>query len=194
MGTRISVVGSLVLFAIAFAAGCSGNEEASEDTEYRATEGTAQQTDKEQTDNETAQERAEAGKESKDGKKGKGKKGKARAQEATLEMSGDVGTEFYGSCTVGDEEMEVSGQVPESFSYELDGERLECEISKESAQGDLEVAFTAGNNVNSVKRISGGTLKLVYENGRLSSSTSSGSGASSSSLQRVSSQGGSSSS
>ncbi len=195
MGTRISVVGSLVLFAIAFAAGCAGNEEASEDTEYRATEGTAQQTDKEQTDNETAQERAEAGKESKDGKKGKGKKGNARAQEATLEMSGDVGTEFYGSCTVGDEEMEVSGQVPESFSYELDGERLECEISKESAQGDLEVAFTAGNNVNSVKRISGGTLKLVYENGRLSSSsTSSGSGASSSSSHGVSSQGGSSSS
>ena len=90
--------------------------------------------------------------------------------------------------------MEVSGQVPESFRYELDGERLECEISKESAQGDLEVAFTAGNNVNSVKRISGGTLKLVYENGRLSSSTSSGSGASSSSSQGVSSRGGSSSS
>ena len=195
MGTRISVVGALVLFAIAFAAGCAGNEEASEDTaEDRATEGDAQQTDKEQTDNETAQERAEAGKESKNGKKGKGKKGKARAQEATLEMSGDVGTEFYGSCTVGGEEMEVSGQVPESFSYELDGQRLECEISKESAQGDLEVAFTAGNNVNSVKRISGGTLKLVYENGRLSSSTSSGSGASSSSSQGVSSQGGSSSS
>jgi hypothetical protein len=194
MGTRISVVGALVL-CVAFAAGCAGNEEASEDTaEDRATEGDAQQTDKEQTDNETAQERAEAGKESKNGKKGKGKKGKARAQEATLEMSGDVGTEFYGSCTVGDEEMEVSGQVPESFSYELDGERLECEISKESAQGDLEVAFTAGNNVNSVKRISGGTLKLVYENGRLSSSTSSGSGASSSSLQGVSSQGSSSSS
>ena len=190
MGTRISVVGALVLFAIAFAAGCAGNEKASEDTaEERATEGDAQQTDEE-----TAQERAEAGKESKDGKKGKGKKGNVRAQEATLEMSGDVGTEFYGSCTVGDEEMEVSGQVPESFSYTLDGERLECEISKESAQGDLEVAFTAGNNVNSVKRISGGTLKLVYENGRLSSSTSSGSGASSSSSHGVSSQGGSSSS
>src|SRR5215218_6009364 len=75
MGTRISVVGALVLFAIAFAAGCAGNEEASEDTaEDRATEGDAQQTDKEQTDNETAQERAEAGKEFKDGKKGKGKK------------------------------------------------------------------------------------------------------------------------
>ena len=185
MGTRISVVGALVLLAIAFAAGCAGSEEASEDTaEDRATEGYAQQTD------ETAQERAEAGKESKGGNKGKGKKGKTRAQEATLEMNGDAGTEFYGSCTVGDEEMEVRGQVPESFSYELDSERLECEISKESAQGDLEVAFTAGNNVNSVKRISGGALKLVYEKGRLSSSTSSGSGASSSSSsQVVSSQG-----
>ena len=196
MGTRISVVGALVLFAIAFAAGCAGNEEASEDTaEDRATEGDAQQTDKEQTDNETAQERAEAGKKSKSGKRGKGKKGRARAQEATLEMNGNPGTEFSGSCSVGDEGMEVSGQVPESFTYKLNGARLECEISKESAEGDLEVAFTAGNNVNSVKRISGGTLKLVYENGRLSSSTSSGSGASSSSLQGVSSlQGGSSSS
>src|SRR5215218_6387231 len=186
MGTRSLGVGALVLFAIAFAAGCAGNEEASEDTvEDRATEGDAQQTDKE-----TAQERAEAGKEFKDGKKGND-----RAQEATLEMSGDMGTELYGSCTVGDKEMEVSGQVLESFSYELDGERLECEISKESAQGDLRVAFTAGNNVNSVKRISGGTLKLVYENGRLSSSsTSSSSGASSSSSHGVSSQGGSSSS
>ena len=71
--------------------------------------------------------------------------------------------------------------MPESFTYELDGERLECEISKESAEGDLEVVFTAGNNVNSVQRISGGrisggrisggTLKFTYENGRLSSST-----------------------
>ena len=193
MGTRISVVGALVLLSIAFAAGCSGNEEASDGTtEDRSTEGDAQQTDEE-----TAQERAEAEKDSKDGKKGKGKKGKARAQEATLEMNGDSGTEFSGSCTVGDEETEVSGQVPESFSYELDGERLECEISKASADGDLEVAFTAGNNVDSVQQISGGTLNLRYENGRLSSSTSSGSsGSSSSSSSQVvsSSQSGSSSS
>ncbi len=196
MGTRISVVGALVLLSIALAVGCTGNEEASDDTtEDRSTEGDAQQTDEE-----TAQERAEAKKDSKDGKKGekgKGKKGKARAQETTLELNGDSGTEFSGSCTVGDEETEVSGQVPESFSYELDGERLECEISKASADGDLEVAFTAGNNVNSVQQISGGTLNLRYENGRLSSSTSSGSsGSNSSSSSQVvsSSQSGSSSS
>lgn len=193
MRTRVSTfAASMALLSIAFAAGCSGNEEASEDTaEDRTTEGDAQQTDEE-----TSQERAEAGKGSKDGKRGKGKKGKARTQEATLGMNGDSGTEFSGSCTVGDEETEVSGQVPESFSYELDGERLECEISKESADGDLEVVFTAGNNVNSVQRISGGTLKFTYENGRLTSSTSSGSSGSSSSSSQVvsSSQSGSSSS
>src|SRR3990170_2918192 len=179
MRTRVSTfAASMALLSIAFAAGCSGNEEASEDTaEDRPTEADAQQTDEE-----TSQERAEARKGSKDGKKvkrGKGKKGKARAQEATLEMNGNSGTEFFGSCTVGDEESEGSGQVPESFSYELDGELLECEISKESADGDLEIVFTAGNNVNSVQRISGGTLKFTYENGRLTSSTSSGSSGSS---------------
>jgi hypothetical protein len=184
MRTRVSTFAAMALLSIAFAASCGGNEEASEDTaEDRTTEGDAQQTDEE-----TSQERAEARKGSKDGKKGKrgkGKKGKARTQEATLEMNGNSGTEFSGSCTVGDEETEVSGQVPESFSYELDGERLECEISKESAEGDLEVVFAAGNNVNSVQRISGGILKFTYENGQLSSSTSSGSGASSSSSSQV---------
>ena len=195
MRTRVSTFAAMALLSIAFAASCGGNEEASEDTaEDRPTEGDAQQTDEE-----TSQKRAEAGKETKDGKKGKrgkGKKGKARAQEATLEMNGDSGTEFSGFCTVGDEETEVSGQVPESFTYELDGERLECEISKESVEGDLEVVFAAGHNVNSVQRISGGTLKFTYENGRLSSSTSSGSSGSSSSSSQVvsSSQSGSSTS
>jgi hypothetical protein len=195
MRTCVSTFVAMALLSTAFAVGCASNEKASEDTaEDRTTEGDAQQTDEE-----TSQERAEARKGSKDGKKGKrgkGKKGKARAQEATLELNGDSGTEFSGSCTVGDEETEVSGQVPESFSYELDGERLECEISKESAEDDLEVVFAAGNNVNSVQRISGGTLKFTYENGRLSSSTSSGSSGSSSSSSQVvsSSQSGSSSS
>ncbi len=196
MRTRVSTfAASMALLSIAFAAGCSGNEQASEDTaEDRPTEGDAQQTDEE-----TSQERAEARKGSKDGKKvkrGKGKKGKARAQEATLEMNGDSGTEFSGSCTVGDEETEVSGQVPESFTYELDGDRLECEISKESADGELEVIFTAGENTRSVQRISGGTLNLTYENGRISSfsTSSSSSGGSSSSSQVVSSSQSSSSS
>lgn len=95
---------------------------------------------------------------------------KDRGQEATLELQGEPGTEFSGSCTVGDEEPEeISGQVPESFTYELGGEPLECEISPE---GSTQVHLTVGN-VRSVERISGGTLKLTYKNGSISSVASS---------------------
>jgi hypothetical protein len=95
---------------------------------------------------------------------------KDRGQEATLELQGEPGTGFSGSCTVGDEEPEeISGQVPESFTYELEGEPLECEISPE---GSTQVHLTVGN-VRSVERISGGTLKLTYKNGSISSVASS---------------------
>ena len=95
---------------------------------------------------------------------------KDRGQEATLELQGEPGTEFSGSCTVGDEEPEeISGQVPESFTYELGGGPLECEISPE---GSTQVHLTVGN-VRSVERISGGTLKLTYKNGSISSVASS---------------------
>jgi hypothetical protein len=100
---------------------------------------------------------------------------KDRGPEATLELQGESGTEFSGSCTVGDEEPEeISGQVPESFTYALEGRPLECEISPE---GDIQVALTVGS-VHSVQRISGGTLKLSYENGSISSSLSSSAGSS----------------
>jgi Putative auto-transporter adhesin, head GIN domain len=95
---------------------------------------------------------------------------KDRGQEATLELQGEPGTGFSGSCTPGDEEPEeISGQVPESFTYELEGEPLECEISPE---GSTQVHLTVGN-VRSVERISGGTLKLTYKNGSISSVASS---------------------
>jgi hypothetical protein len=95
---------------------------------------------------------------------------KERGPEATLELQGEPATEFSGSCTVGDEEPEeISGQVPESFTYELGGRLLECEISTE---GDIQVDLTVGS-VHSVQQISGGTLKLTYENGSISSVASS---------------------
>ena len=95
---------------------------------------------------------------------------KNRGQEATLELQGEPETGFSGSCTVGDEEPEeISGQVPESFTYELGGEPLECEISPE---GSTQVHLAVGN-VRSVERISGGTLKLTYKNGSISSVASS---------------------
>lgn len=160
-----------VLFSVAFAVGCAGNEETSED----AGEDQAVQQEARQTDKGTMGERT-------------GGKGKDRPGDATLEMKGDSGTEFSGSCTVGDEETEVNGQVPERFDYELDGERLQCEIRKEGAGGSLQIDFSAEPSTRSVQQISGGTLNLTYENGRISSNvSSSGSGGGSSASQVVSS-------
>ncbi len=95
--------------------------------------------------------------------------------EATLEIQGSPGTEFSGTCTVGDEVNEIGGQAPERFTYQLDGRRIECEIRQESA-GNLGVGFTAGVSTSSVQQINsqGGTINIVYENGSLSSFSSSG--------------------
>jgi hypothetical protein len=99
-----------------------------------------------------------------------------RRPEAMLELQGEPGTGFSGSCAVGDEEPEeISGQVPESFTYELEERPLECEISSD---GDIQVGLTVGN-VRSVQRISsGGILKLTYKNGSISSVVSSSAGSS----------------
>jgi hypothetical protein len=118
--------------------------------------------------------------------------GDGEEDQARLEIKGSSGTEFSGSCAVGDEEPEeISGQVPESFTFDLEGKPLDCEISSE---GDLQVELTVGENVRSAQRISGGTLNLAYENGSISSFVSSSSGssgqASSSSSQVISSPAG----
>lgn len=159
-----------ILVSLAFATGCASDEKASEDA--------AEDQSTQQTDEETTEERTEA----RAGGSEKGAKNKTRADEVTLEVEGSEGTEFSGSCAVGGEETEVSGRVPESFVYELDGGRLDCEIS---AGGALEVVLAAGEVTRSEQRISGGTLNLTYEDGRVSSSTSSGSGGSDSSSSQV---------
>src|ERR687890_1494131 len=146
MSTKnIATLLALVLVALT-AAGCAGNEQVSEDNNTKD-QGTT-----------------------------KGSKGeKDRGPEATLELQGEPGTEFSGSCTVGDEEPEeISGQVPESLTYALEGRPLECEISTD---GDIQVDLTVGS-VHSVQGISGGTLKLTYENGSISSAVSSSGGSS----------------
>ena len=140
----ITTLLTLILVTLT-AAGCAGNEQANED-------------------NTEDQDTTEGSNGEKD-----------RGPDATLELQGEPGTEFSGSCTVGDEEPEeISGQVPESFTYELKERPLECEISTE---GDIQVDLTVGS-VHSVQRISGGTLKLTYENGSISSAVSSSAGSS----------------
>ena len=85
----------------------------------------------------------------------------------TLNIEGSPGTKFSGTCIIGGkEEKKVNGRVPKRFIYELDGQPLECEISKHSSNsGEMKVEFSAGGHTNSIQQTStqGGSLTLQYE-------------------------------
>jgi hypothetical protein len=113
--------------------------------------------------------------------KGEGADATAPSAEVTLKIEGSPGTEFSGTCIVGGkEEKKVSGRVPKRFIYELDGQRLECKIRKQSSNsGEMKVEFSVGDHTNSVQQTStqGGSLTLRYDGhgsstGLVSSSTS----------------------
>ena len=90
---------------------------------------------------------------------------------ARLEIRGSPGTGFTGSCTIGDgEPAKIGGEAPSSFSYDLDGRALGCEISSDD---NLRVDLAVGENTHSTQSISGGTLHLTYDNGSVSTTTSS---------------------
>ena len=99
--------------------------------------------------------------------KGEGADATAPSGEVTLKIEGSPGTEFSGTCIVGGkEEKKVSGRVPKRFIYELDGQRLECKIRKQSSNsGEMKVEFSAGGHTNSVQQTStqGGSLTLWYD-------------------------------
>jgi hypothetical protein len=126
--------------------------------------------------------------------KAEGTDASAPSGEVTLKIEGSPGTEFSGTCIIGgEEEKKLSGSVPKRFIYEPDGQRLECEIRKQSSNsGEMKVEFSAGGHTNSVQQTStqGGSLTLLYDGhgstGLVSSSTSvSGDQASSSSQVSV---------
>ncbi len=95
-------------------------------------------------------------------------------QELTLRIKGDPKTEFSGTCTVGEEEYALSGQVPQSYHYKLDGQELECEIRKQNASGGSLKVILTGNGIHAVQQIgSTGTLSLTYDGNSISSSVSS---------------------
>jgi hypothetical protein len=111
--------------------------------------------------------------------KREGTEATAPSGEVTLKIEGSPGTEFSGTCIIGGKEKKINGRVPKRFIYELDGQRLECEISKQSSNsGQMKVEFSAGDDTNSVQQTStkGRSLTLRYEsNGStalVSSSTS----------------------
>jgi hypothetical protein len=100
-----------------------------------------------------------------------GNKAGSEGYQARLEIKGRPGTGFTGSCTVGDgEPAKIDGEAPRSYAYDLDGRALECEVSSDD---NLQVDLDAGENTHSTQIISGGTLHLAYENGSVSTSTSS---------------------
>jgi hypothetical protein len=91
----------------------------------------------------------------------------APSGEVTLKIEGSPGTEFSGTCIVGGkEEKKLSGRVPKRFIYELDGQRLDCEIGKHSSHsGQMKVVFSAGGHTNSVQQTStqGSSITLRYD-------------------------------
>ncbi len=99
--------------------------------------------------------------------KGEGADATAPSGEVTLKIEGSPGTEFSGTCVVGGkEEKKVSGRVPKRFIYEPDGQRLECQIRKQSSNsGQMKVEFSAGDHTNSVQQTStqGGSLTLGFD-------------------------------
>ena len=169
--------GSEALFVTLLAAailvtGCGAEEKTQDD-----------RTDKQNTREQTAERNKDRTKEdTKVGKKGDEDKGSGG--EVALEIGGDPGTAFSGVCSIGDEKNEIGGEVPESFSYELGGRQLECEIRKEGTDsGALKILLTGpGDRIEQQINSPGGAINLVYsENGVSSSTSSSGSSSGSSS-------------
>ena len=124
--------------------------------------------------------------------KAEGTDASAPSGEVTLKIEGSPGTEFSGTCIIGSKEKKVSGRVPKRFIYQLDGQPLECQISKQSSNsGEMKVEFSAGDDTNSVQQTisHGGTLTLRYEsheNAALVSSSTSVSGDQANSTSQVS--------
>ena len=95
----------------------------------------------------------------------------------TLEIRGERGTRFSGTCSIGSEERRIGGRAPESYSYEPGGEKLECEIRKDGP-GALEVVLASGTDVRSVQRQTGvgtGIISLSYSGDGAAGVSSSGS-------------------
>jgi hypothetical protein len=178
---KSKILFTALLAGMVFATGCGGDEETQDDS----TEGQGNTEQTASTQDRTENTRA-GGENTMSRNSGGG---------VMLSIEGDSGTEFSGTCSVGDEAYELSGEVPESFDYDLEGQQLECEIRQESA-GNLNVLLTGpGDRIQQQANTPGGTISLVYSENGVSSSTSS-SGASSSSVNQVvsSSSSGSSSS
>ena len=96
--------------------------------------------------------------------RGAGADREVSSRKVNLEIRGGRGTRFSGKCSIGGDERRIGGRVPERYSFELGGDKLECEIRKDGP-GTLEVVLAAGDDVRSVHRqagAGGGIIRLTY--------------------------------
>ncbi len=95
----------------------------------------------------------------------------------TLGITGDDGTRFAGTCSVGEDERDVGGRVPRSFEFDLQGGELTCEIRTDLAGGELRILLSDENSRSVHRSVGGGEsiTRFVYEEGHVSSMSSSSS-------------------
>jgi hypothetical protein len=169
---RNSIVAfAAILVAAVLAEGCVGGEHAAQ-SQPAEDEAGNEAAAPERKANGTAREEEAAEADTRHGRD------EARAGEVRLRIGGDSGTTFSGKCAAGNDEEEVSGEVLQGFTYQLDGRKLECEITNKGP-GALEFTLRSGNDRSVVHRTNApdAVISLTYsDNGVFSSTTSSSSG------------------
>lgn len=96
-----------------------------------------------------------------------------------LKIGGEPGTQFSGSCDIGGEKREVSGQVPGRFVYDLEGRGISCEIRNETGTGQLKFSVDLGGARKQKIKATADNVSFSFSGNSLSYTTSSGSDASS---------------
>jgi hypothetical protein len=88
--------------------------------------------------------------------------------EVLIRLEGDPETTFSGLCSVGEDQVVLSGQVPKRFEFDLRGRQLSCRIEKrDGGAGDLKVVLVAGETTRSVQQTNapGGVINVSYKGG-----------------------------
>jgi hypothetical protein len=83
-----------------------------------------------------------------------------------IRLEGDPETTFSGLCSVGEEQIVLSGRVPKRFAFDLKGRQLSCRIEKrDGGTGDLKVVLVAGDATRSVQQANapGGVISVSYK-------------------------------
>ncbi len=86
--------------------------------------------------------------------------------EVVIRLEGDPKTTFTGLCSVGQKQNVLSGRVPERFTFDLAGERLDCRIEKRGEDdGGLKVVLVAGDTTRSVQQTNSpdGVINVSYQ-------------------------------